>query len=103
MGTESVNGGKYTFMFFFCWRILSSDSIVNVNVSVINLNTRVPFLRFTFLQGGTKWTKGPAYAGSVSHYVVHDVGLTGQLPSSIPACSKNPKTPLHPPNPLEQA
>ena len=96
MGTESVNGGTYTFMvFFFGWRILSSDSIVNVNV--INLNTRVPFLRFTFLQGGTKWTKGTAYAGSVSHYVVQDVGLTGQVPSSIPACSrKSQNTPSSP-------
>ena len=66
MGTESVNGGTYTFM-FFCWKTLFNDSIVNVNV--INSNTRVPFLRFTSLEGGTKWAKVLACAGSISHLV----------------------------------
>ena len=93
MGIESVNGGTYT-MFFL---LENTGSIVNV----LNSNTRVPFLRFTFLQGGTKWTKVPAYAGSVSHYVVQDVGLASQ-----PLCSsklkKHPKTPLPLSNPLDQ-
>ena len=53
MDTESINGGAYTFMFFFVfWKTTFSDNIVNVNV--INLNIRVPFLRFIFPQGGTK-------------------------------------------------
>ena len=64
MCTESVNGGTYTFIYlFFGWKIPFSNGIVNVDV--INSNTRVPFLRFTFPQGGTKWTKVPRYAGSV--------------------------------------
>ena len=36
-------------------------------VNVLNLNKRVPFLRFTFPQGGVQWTKVLAYVGSFSH------------------------------------
>ena len=64
MGIESVNGGTYILM-LFCWKTLFSDSIVNVNL--INSSTMVLFLRFTSLEGGTKWAKVPAYAGSISH------------------------------------
>ena len=59
MGIESVNGGTYT-MFFL---LENTGSIVNV----LNSNTRVPFLRFTFPQGGVQWTKVLAYVGSFSH------------------------------------
>ena len=53
------------FFYFFGWKILFSNGIVNVDV--INSNTRVPFLRFTFPQGGIQWTKVLAYVGSFSH------------------------------------